>query len=206
MMRICATTMSACRRHRSRCVVNAAGLWSDRVAAMAGIDIGSRDWGLHLSRGNYFVVDGRHCDRLQRLVYPVPPADGSTLGVHVCLDLGGRLKLGPDFEVPANDPRAGVPGCGLDANLDYRVDPARGDAFFEGARTFLPWLEREDLTPDMSGIRPKMCLSGFRDFVIEQEQGELWGLINLVGIDSPGLTSAPAIAELIAIFAKEILD
>ncbi len=182
--------------HRSRCVVNSAGLWADRVAAMAGIDPGRRDWNLHLSRGNYFTVDPRHSGRVKHLVYPIPPADGSTLGVHVCLDLGGRMRLGPDFEVLDPDPRPGSDGCSLDEDLDYRVDPGRAGMFYCGAREFLPWLEPDDLTPEMSGIRPKLCAHGFRDFVIVREDREPWeGMVNLVGIDSPGLTSAPAIGE-----------
>jgi L-2-hydroxyglutarate oxidase LhgO len=83
----------------------------------------------------------------------------------------------------------------FDPDLDYGVDPARGDAFFEDARRFLPWLERGDLTPDMSGLRPKLDTGQLVDFVVAREEGDLEGLINLVGIESPGLTSAPALAE-----------
>ncbi len=192
-------------RHGSRCVINAAGLWADRVAALAGIDTTAREWNLHLSRGNYFAVDTRHAGRVKHLVYPVPPADGSTLGVHVCLDLGGRMRLGPDFEVLDADPRPAA-GFGLDTDLDYRVDPERAAAFHEGARGFLPWLEPGDLTPDMSGIRPKLCAHGFRDFVVRRETDTgLEGLVNLVGIDSPGLTSAPALAAAAADLAAEVL-
>ncbi len=191
-------------RHHSRCVINAAGLWADRVAALAGIDVEARQWNLHLSRGNYFTVDPRHDGKVSHLVYPLPPADSSTLGVHVCLDLGGRMRLGPDFELFPEEPRTGIVGCGLDAELDYRVDPGRGASFFTGAREFLPWLEPFDLTPDMSGIRPKLCASGFRDFVIQREQeSDFAGLINLVGIDSPGLTSSPAIAVAVASLVQE---
>jgi len=193
--------------HRSRCVINAAGLWADRVARLAGIDTTDRGWDLHLSRGNYFVIDGRHNGRVSHLVYPVPPADGTTLGVHVCLDLGARLRLGPDLDVLDGDPRPADGAWGLDRNLDYRVDPRRAKAFFEGARPFLPWLEAGDLAPDMSGIRPKLCATGFRDFVVHREtDSDLVGLINLVGIDSPGLTSSPALAEMAAGLAGEILS
>ncbi len=193
--------------HRSRCVINAAGLWSDRVAVMAGIDTAARDWNLHLSRGNYFTVDARHTGKVNHLIYPVPPSDGSTLGVHVCLDLGGRMRLGPDFEILPEDPRTHVTGCGLDGSLDYRVDPGRAESFYTGAREFLPWLEPEDLTPDMSGIRPKLCAHGFRDFVIQRESDPAYaGLINLVGIDSPGLTSSPAIARDVAALVREYLS
>jgi L-2-hydroxyglutarate oxidase LhgO len=184
-------------RHASRFVINAAGLWADKVAALAGIDIRDRGWQLHLSKGNYFGVDSAHQGKVSRLIYPVPPALGTSLGVHVCLDLAGRMKLGPDIQAPDADPR--------DVNrdpdafaLDYSVDPGRGDAFFEDARRFLPWLRREDLTPDMCGLRPKLVTAGFGDFVVQREEAAYDGLINLVGIESPGLTCAPALARHVA--------
>jgi L-2-hydroxyglutarate oxidase LhgO len=181
-------------RHTSRWVVNAAGLWADRVAALAGVDVAARNWGLKLSKGNYFAVSGRHAGRVTHLIYPVPPAAGTSLGVHVCLDLGGRMKLGPDLQLYPEDPRGPAPDPAR-PDLDYGVDPARGDAFFTDARRFLPWLERDDLVPDMSGFRPKLDTTQFADFVVAREEGDLAGLINLVGIESPGLTSAPALAD-----------
>jgi len=173
--------------HTSRWVVNAAGLYADRVAELAGIDADARDWRLRWVKGSYFAISPRHDGRVNRLVYPVPPADGSSLGVHLCVDLAGRMRLGPDVEpLP---PRAGE---------DYTVDPARAEAFFAGARRFLPFLALEDLTPDICGLRPRRAAwwrDGFADFVVAREEGDLAGLINLVGIESPGLTSAPAIAD-----------
>ena len=173
--------------HLSRIVVNAAGLWADRVAALAGVDVDARGWRHHLVKGNYFAVASVHHGRIGHLVYPVPPRHGASLGVHVCLDLGGRMKLGPDVEPLATDPR--------DAGFDWRVDPARRDAFWEGAHRYLPWLEADDLTPDLSGLRPKLVPTGFADFVVRREEGDLAGLINLIGIESPGLTSAAALAR-----------
>lgn len=170
--------------HRSRWVVNAAGLYSDRVAELAGIPIDARGWRLHWVKGNYFTVSAVHAGRVGRLIYPVPPPDDSTLGVHICLDLAGQLRLGPDMEFLA-------PG----EAEDYSVDPGRREEFFTGAVRYLPWLRPDDLTPAFSGLRPKLDTHGFRDFVIQAETGSLAGLINLIGIDSPGLTSAPAIAE-----------
>lgn len=188
--------------HTSRWVVNAAGLWADRVAAMAGVDPNERGWNLKLSKGNYFAVADRHADRVSRLIYPVPPAQGTSLGVHVCLDLGGRMKLGPDLQLYDSDVRGPDPDS-FDPDLDYGVDPARGDAFFEDARRFLPWLERDDLVPDMSGLRPKLDTGKLVDFVVQREDGDLAGLVNLVGIESPGLTSAPAIAEQVGVLITE---
>lgn len=190
-------------RHTSRIVINAAGLWADRVAALAGIDIVERGWAQHLTKGNYFAVNNAHDGRINRLIYPVPPASGLSLGVHVCLDLAGQMKLGPDLELPEGDPRDVNTSPG-DFALDYRVDPERQTAFFEDARRFLPWLEMDDLAPAMCGLRPKLAVSGFQDFVVHPETGDLEGLINLVGIESPGLTSAPAIAVAVAEMVTEL--
>ena len=174
--------------HTSRTVVNAAGLCADRVAALAGIDVDRKGWRQVLVRGNYFSIDPRHRGRVGRLVYPLPPADGSTLGVHLCLDVGDGLRLGPDFEPPL--------AAGTDpADITWSVDPARGAAFHAGAVRFLPWLEPADLAPAMSGMRPKLAAEGFRDFVADRGEGDLAGLVNLVGIDSPGLTASPALAR-----------
>ncbi len=169
--------------HTSRWMVNAAGLNSDRVAAIAGIDLDARGWRLQWVKGNYFTISPRHDGRVSRLVYPVPPADGSSLGIHLCLDLAGQMRLGPDVEP-------------LDSRMreDYAVDPRRGDAFFASAATFLPFLAPEDLAPGTCGLRPRFA-GAARDFVLQRETGDLAGLINLVGIESPGLTAAPAIAE-----------
>jgi len=174
--------------HTSGAVINAAGLYADRVAALAGVDVQARGWRQVLVRGNYFGVADRHRGRVGRLVYPVPPADDSTLGVHLCLDTGGGLRLGPDYDGP-------LP-AGVDPDtLSWAVDPGRGDLFFAGARRFLPWLERDDLSPAMCGVRPKLAAHAFHDFTIDRGEGDFAGLINLVGIDSPGLTASMAIAR-----------
>lgn len=171
--------------HTSRRLVNCAGLQADAVARLAGIDVDAAGLRQIPVKGNYFRIGSRHTGRVGRLVYPVPPRDHSSLGVHLCLDLNGGMRLGPDVETISVDSGAG---------LAYDVDPERSEAFFAGAVRFLPWLERDDLTPDMAGYRPKLAVDRFRDFVIEAGQGEQEGFINLVGIDSPGLTSAPALA------------
>jgi L-2-hydroxyglutarate oxidase LhgO len=176
--------------HTSRLVVNAAGLWADRVAALAGVDVAARGWNLHLVKGNYFSIANAHHGRINRLIYPVPPAHGTSLGVHLCLDLGGQMKIGPDVEQLLVDPR--------DNGFDWRVEPTRREAFLDGARRFLPWLTADDLTPGLSGLRPKLVPTGFADFVVHREEGDLAGLINLVGIESPGLTSAAALAREVA--------
>jgi len=176
--------------HGSRHVINCAGIRADAVATMAGLDVDALGWRQIPVKGNYYRIAPRHEGRIGRLVYPVPPQDHSSLGVHLCLDLAGGLRLGPDVEWKSLD-SAGA--------LDYDVDPARAAGFFAGAVRFLPWLEPGDLSPDMVGYRPKLAVDGFRDFVLDEGAGDSAGLINLVGIDSPGLTSAAALAEDVAL-------
>jgi len=164
--------------------VNAAGLESDRVAGLAGIDVAAAGYRLHWCKGSYFAVSGKQAGLLSRLVYPVP--DHESLGIHAVLGLEGRLRFGPDAEL--------LP----ERRLDYTVDEARREAFAEGVRRLVPAIDARDLTPDIAGIRPKLQGpgEGFRDFVIAEEGGRgLPGFVNLIGIDSPGLTSALAIAE-----------
>ena len=159
-------------------VVNAAGLHSDRIAGMLG-----KEYSLHYCKGDYFSVNNVKKGIVRRLVYPVPEVNHVGLGVHLTLDLSGRIKLGPDTAY-------------VGKNEDYRVDAAKGDAFYNSAVRFLPFLKREDIVPDMSGIRPKLQGpgEGFHDFVIQED---FPGFINLVGIESPGLTAAPAIARYV---------
>jgi L-2-hydroxyglutarate oxidase LhgO len=165
-------------------VVNAAGLEADTVAALAGIDVAAAGYRQHYCKGSYFSVVGAKAPRLMRLVYPVP--GHVSLGVHAVVELNGRLKFGPDVEYLA------------ERRQNYRVDETKRDAFAAAVRHIVPAIAEEDLAPDISGIRPKLQGPGdpFRDFVIAEETARgLPGLVNLVGIDSPGLTSALAIAE-----------
>jgi L-2-hydroxyglutarate oxidase LhgO len=165
-------------------VVNAAGLAADEVAARAGIDVDAAGYRQHWWKGSYFSVTGAQARALQRLVYPVP--DPVSLGVHAVLGLDGRLRFGPDAEY--------LP----DRRLDWRVDPGKRAAFAAAVRRILPEIADADLEPDLSGIRAKLQApgEGFRDFVIAEESARgLPGLVNLLGIDSPGLTASAAIAE-----------
>jgi len=167
-------------------VVNAAGLEADRVAGLAGVDVQAAGYRLHWAKGSYFAASAA-APPLSQLVYPLP--QGESLGVHAVLGLDGRLRFGPDIEYLA------------ERRHDYRVDESRRAAFAEAVRRWLPDLEASQLTPDLAGIRPKLQGRGepFRDFVIQEEtERGLPGLIDLVGIDSPGLTSALAIAERVA--------
>ena len=177
----------------TRVLVNCAGHGAPDVAAMAGVDIDAAGYRYRWRKGMYFRVS-RHVDRLPRmLIYPVP-AEDAAVGIHTCPDLGGGMRLGP-LDVWVDRP-------------DYTVDPNLRDFFFDSARPFLPGLERDDLTPDQAGVHPKIYGPGepSRDFVIRHEADRgLPGLIDLIGIESPGLTSSPAIGERVAEMVRGIL-
>jgi L-2-hydroxyglutarate oxidase LhgO len=160
-------------------VVNAAGLYADEIAGMLG-----NTYSQHYCKGDYFSVNNVPKNAVRRLIYPVPEVNHVGLGVHVTLDLSGRMRLGPDATY-------------VEKKENYKVDAGKRDAFYESAAKFLPFIKREDIVPDMSGIRPKLQGpgEGFRDFVISEDHP---GFINLVGIESPGLTAAPAIARYVA--------
>jgi len=169
----------------SAAVVNAAGLSADRVAALAGIDVEAAGYRQHPCKGDYFALAPSAPFRFAGLVYPVHSAAG--LGVHVTLDLGGRVRFGPDAHYVAA--------------LDYAIDPGKAADFAAAAGRYLPGLRAEWLTPDQSGIRPKLQAPGeaFQDFLIAEESGRgLPGLVNLLGIESPGLTASLAIAERVS--------
>lgn len=166
----------------ARLLINAAGLDSDHLSSMAGVGRYRLSW----CKGDYFSVSGRHRGRLSRLVYPVPTASLRGLGIHATLDLSGHIRLGPD--VTYLDRR----------EQHFQVDPAKADAFHASVRNFLPFVDPEDLHPDTAGIRPKLQGPGdpWQDFVVRDEEDQGYpGLINLVGIESPGLTSCLALAE-----------
>jgi L-2-hydroxyglutarate oxidase LhgO len=157
-------------------VVNAAGLGAQRLArATEGY---SRVPRLVLAKGNYFSFAGRPV--FSRLVYPVPAPGG--LGVHVTLDLAGRMRFGPDVEWITDE--------------SYDVDPARADAFYARIRDYWPALPEGSLLPDYAGIRPKLTGPGepAADFMIDAPK-ELPGLVQLFGIESPGLTASLALAD-----------
>lgn len=133
-----------------------------------------------LSKGNYFRLSGRA--PFSRLIYPVPEDGG--LGVHITIDLGGQARFGPDVEPVESE--------------DYAVDPTRAQAFYANVRQYWPGLPDDALAADYSGIRPRVRVDGelYSDFLIHSEtQHGLPGLINLFGIESPGLTACLAIAR-----------
>lgn len=172
--------------YTSEAVVNAAGLRADEIAAMVGIDVDRVGYRQVYAKGSYFSVASAKAGLVSRLVYPVPSKE--SLGVHALVDLGGRLKFGPDIEYLPN------------RTLDYAVDEKKRAAFAASIRRMIPEIHEDDLTPDMAGIRPKLQRPGEapKDFVIvhEKERG-LEGFVNLIGIESPGLTASPAIAQYV---------
>lgn len=162
-------------------VVNAAGLQAQALASrFDGLDA-QHVPPSHYAKGNYFTLSGR--SPFRRLIYPVPEAAG--LGVHLTLDLGGQAKFGPDVQW-------------VDSPDDLVVDPRRGDAFYAEVRKYWPGLPDGALLAGYAGIRPKIQAPDqpARDFLIQgpAEHG-VAGLVNLFGIESPGLTSALAIGR-----------
>lgn len=168
----------------ARTVVNAAGLAAPALASrFDGLDP-SHVPQARFAKGNYFTLAGRA--PFSRLIYPVPEAAG--LGVHLTLDLGGQAKFGPDVQW-------------VESPDDLVVDPARGDAFYAEVRKYWPGLRDGALAAGYAGIRPKVFGTHgmITDFVIQgPARHGIPGLVNLFGIESPGLTSALAIADHVA--------
>lgn len=168
-------------------VVNAAGLDADTVAGLAGFDVGACGYRQRYARGHYFRVAPGKSHLARHLIYPAPPKD--SLGVHVTLDLAGGVRLGPDLEY--------LP----DRRQDYAVADGLRGKFHAAVSRYLDGLAPGDLTPDLAGIRPKLQGPGepFRDFVIREESDRgRPGWVNLVGIESPGLTSCLEIGVVAA--------
>ena len=159
---------------RCRLLVNSAGLHAPGLARRIEGMPADRVPGAYYAKGNYFTLAGR--SPFSRLIYPVPVPGG--LGVHLTIDLGGQARFGPDVEW-------------IDA-IDYTVDPHRADGFYAAVRKYWPALKDGALQPGYAGIRPKIVPKGApaQDFVVQgpQTHGVL-GLVNLFGIESPGLTA-----------------
>jgi len=160
---------------------------------MAGINADEADYRQHWCKGEYFSVTGRKNKLINRLIYPVPTT--ISVGIHACFDVMGKMRIGPLFYYVDE--------------IDYKVDNTRRKAFYESSiMKALPFIECSDLEPEESGIMAMLQGEGedFRDFVIKDECDKgLPGFINLIGIDSPGLTSAPAIAKYVSNLVDEVL-
>ncbi|MBL6953320.1 MAG: NAD(P)/FAD-dependent oxidoreductase [Alphaproteobacteria bacterium] len=176
----------ACRR-----LINAAGLYAQPLArTIEGLDPDTVP-PLYYCKGNYFSLAGRQ--PFSRLIYPVPGS--ASLGVHLTIDLAGQARFGPDqqwLEGAMED---------LEGPIDYRVEPSRSEVFYEAVRRYYPALPDDSLQPAYSGMRPKLQRpgGGAEDFLIQGPDSHgVAGLINLYGIESPGLTSSLAIARHVA--------
>ena len=168
---------------RARTVVNSAGLHAPALArTLAGLAAQHVPQD-HLAKGCYFSLPGKA--PFSRLVYPAPGQSGH-LGVHLTLDLGGQARFGPSFEWVDR--------------IDYSVDPAGAEAFYAEVRRYWPALPDGALQPGYAGLRPKISGPGepAADFRIDgPARHGVVGLVNLFGIESPGLTSCLAIAEVV---------
>jgi glycerol-3-phosphate dehydrogenase len=175
----------------ARCVVNAAGLYADEVAAL----LGNNSWKIYPVRGEYCEIRGARASLINELVYPLPHAHGLSLGVHFTKTLWGTVLVGPTATY-------------VEGRDNYERDRLPIAAFAESAKTLLPEIEEKDLHLGYSGLRPKLVPpegKGIADFVITRDPG-VPQAIQLVGIESPGLTAAPAIAEYVAQLVAETFD
>jgi len=173
----------------SKVVVNAAGLSSDKIFSMLGVNPVSCSYDLKYCKGQYFRIRNSKKFSITHPVYP--PPSNIDLGIHLTPDLAGGIRLGPDANYVED--------------IEYDVDENTLPKFYDSIKRFLPSLEKEDLVLDTAGVRPKLqdINEDFRDFVIKEEAGKGFpGFINLIGIESPGLTASLAIAEEIKLLIE----
>jgi L-2-hydroxyglutarate oxidase LhgO len=170
-------------RLRSRLLINAGGLNAPYIANMHRH---SGKLECHYAKGHYYSLTGK--SPFNSLVYPVAESGG--LGVHVTLDMAGQARFGPDV-------------CWVESE-DYSFDEVNRESFIQAIQAYYPSLDTDRLQPDYTGIRPKLAPLGIeRDFLVESEdQHGIPGLVNLAGIESPGLTSSLAIAQHVVNICK----
>jgi glycerol-3-phosphate dehydrogenase len=175
----------------ARCVINAAGLYADEVARL----LGPRPWTIYPVRGEYCEIRGPRAELVRNLVYPLPHEHGLTLGLHFTKTLWGTLLLGPTAKY-------------VDGKDNYERDRMTVPEFAADVKTLVPEIEEQDLQLAYTGLRPKLVPhngKGIADFVIEPDR-DVPRVIQLVGIESPGLTAAPAIANHVASLVSQILS
>ena len=175
----------------ARCVINAAGLYADEVAAL----LGNNSWKIYPVRGEYCEIRGTRASLINDLVYPLPHAHGLSLGVHFTKTLWGTVLVGPTATY-------------VDGKDNYERDRLPIADFAESAKTLLPEIEEKDLQLGYSGLRPKLVPpdgKGIADFVITRDPA-VPQAIQLVGIESPGLTAAISIADHVAQLVAETFD
>lgn len=169
--------------------INSAGLYSAKVAEMVGIT----GYRIFPCRGEYHILDKSKRGLINGAVYPVPPKDLGGLGIHLTPTTDGNIMLGPSAEY-------------IDEYDDYGNTAEVMDQLFLESFEFLPKISRKDIIRSFSGIRPKLIGPGSKapaDFIIEESK-KVPGFINLIGIESPGLTAAPAIAQMVAGLVNKI--
>ena len=172
-----------------RSVVNSAGLHATQIAGAIDGMPGDLVPRTYYTKGNYYSLTGP--TPFSRLVYPAPTSE--FLGVHITIDIAGQARFGPDVE--------------QSSVIDYDVDPRRADGFYDAVRRYWPGLRDGALQPAYSGIRPRITAPGepLRDFVIQGPRDHgVPGLVNLFGIESPGLTAAMPIADHVAALLKDV--
>jgi L-2-hydroxyglutarate oxidase LhgO len=172
----------------SSVAINSAGLNSDLIAKMTGLDIKKLGYELKYCKGEYFRLSAQKSNLINKLIYPVPKQSEGGLGIHLTPDISGQVRLGPDAEYLKG------------RQEDYNVTKEKQKSFCDSVKKFAPFIETGDIYPDMSGIRPKLegPGDGFKDFVIKEESDNgLPGFINLIGIESPGLTASLSIAKYV---------
>lgn len=169
----------------SKIVINAAGLFADKVSKMVGLNI--LEYEIQFWKGEYFAVGNGKNKLVNSLIYPVPNANIS-LGIHGTIDLSGGLKLGPNAVFL------------FDKEINYKVNENSLNEFYKSVKHFFPFLEKKDLHPDQAGIRPKLNSKNGEivDFIIKNEDKKGYkNFINLIGIESPGLTACLSIAKYV---------
>jgi glycerol-3-phosphate dehydrogenase len=178
-------------RIEARCVVNAAGLYADEIAAL----LGNTTWKIYPVRGEYCEIRGPRKSLVNGLVYPLPHADVLSLGVHFTKTLWGTVLLGPTATY-------------VETKDNYERGRLPISEFAASAKKLLPEIEESDLQLGYSGLRPKLVPPGAKgpaDFVITRD-ATVSQALHLVGIESPGLTAAPSIAAQVTRMVAETLD
>ena len=178
--------------YHTRWVVNCAGLGSDKISAMLGID----EYTLYPCRGEYFILDKKLKDMLPLPAYPVPNIKTGGLGIHLTPTLDGNIMVGPSTEY-------------IDERDNYAATQDVMDMLIKDGSNIFPYLKKEYFIRNFAGIRPKLNpkgVGGFHDFIIERRDDVAPHAVNLVGIESPGLTSAVPIAHEVIRLMKEVED
>jgi L-2-hydroxyglutarate oxidase LhgO len=174
----------------TRLLVNCAGLYSEEINRLAGLDTTALGLRMHWCKAEYYKTT--RYQGFPHLVYPLPDPNGTHLGIHLTINLAGEIRFGPSAYYVDH--------------IDYKMDESARDTFCEAISRYLD-VTPDDLHPDDTGMRPKLQGpgEGFRDFVIREESANgLPGFVNLTGIESPGLTGALAIGKMVREIAESI--